>query len=465
MLKTTLSFLVVCPLLLTAGCGDDDNKNTPMSNSSMSSMNSSINSMSSMNSSMSSMNSSMNSMSSMMNSSSSSANMGVYTHVRGGDLMKTMIGAELYPSLVGIANLTVTEAGSAVEVHVTGLTPNTMYASHVHNGLCSDGGGAHYLQDATGEDIAPNGLWPTLMTDAAGMATGMAMQTFVVRDDAKSVVIHQHGTGARLACADLMSSGGMAGNFTATTLGAQMYPKVMGHAYVSVRSNDTSKAEITVMGLAASQAYPAHIHVGKCETGGGAHYLQDLAGMDVALNGLWPMVNTTIAGDGFGSATNPFKVRLADTKSAVIHQTGTGDRMACADLNMPLLAFRSGEFMATAAGKALYGDAAIKGHALLTITPDGTSSVKLTVSGLKSDVQYPSHVHVGSCESGGGAHYLHTMTGQDVADNGLWPVFVTNTASVGMGSANNSFVVRNDARSVVIHEPVSNTRIACADLK
>ncbi len=121
------------------------------------------------------------------------------------------------------------------------------------------------------------------------------------------------------------------------------------------------------------------------------------------------MVNTDMAGNGFGSASNPFKVRIAETKSVVVHQPVTGDRIACADLNMPLLAYRSGQFMATADGVALYGDAAISGHAVLSIMPDGTSSVKLIVDGLKADTQYASHVHNGTCESGGGGHYLQMM--------------------------------------------------------
>jgi hypothetical protein len=146
----------------------------------------------------------------------------------------------------------------------------------------------------------------------------------------------------------------------------------------------------------------------------------------------------------------------------VLHQTGSGEKIACADLTDNWLAFRSGSFKTTETGTALYGS--ITGRAHLKISSDGESQVKLYVSGLKPSQSYGSHVHNGACESGGGGHYLDDTAGKDEAANGLFPLFKTNSDGVGRGDAKNKFIVRPDARSVVIHEPGTGERIACADL-
>jgi Cu-Zn family superoxide dismutase len=89
-----------------------------------------------------------------------------------------------------------------VSVHVTGLMANTTYGSHVHNAPCSTGGGGHY-QDVVGGPVDNvNEIWPAFSTNAAGIGNGKAMNGFIARPEAQSVVIHAPG-GARIACADL----------------------------------------------------------------------------------------------------------------------------------------------------------------------------------------------------------------------------------------------------------------------
>ncbi len=388
----------------------------------------------------------------------------MYTGVRGGDLVATDTGKSLYTDIVGHANLMVSTESSTVQLYATGLSANKRYAAHVHNDVCSAGGGGHYLQNLDGEDVAENGLWPALDTDMDGMAMTEVEQPFMVRADAKSVVIHEPGSGDRIACADLYSSTTLMGGFMAINSGVDTYEMLSGSAYVSNRSDNTAVAQVSVMGLTANATYPAHVHVGDCESLGGAHYLQDSGGEDMAENGLWPVTMTNEFGYGMGWASNPFNVRMTETQSIILHDPDTGERIACADLDDELLAFRSGGFMPTSDGNMLYGDDVIQGNAMLSISPMGESMVHLTVKGLMPNTSYASHVHNGVCESGGGSHYLQMMDGEDVAENGLWPAFTTGDDGVGERSVTANFIVRNDARSVVIHEPGSGARIACADL-
>ncbi len=387
-----------------------------------------------------------------------------YTHVRGGDLMATTEGAAMYDGLSGHANLVVSDDSSEVQLYATGLTANTMYPAHVHNGTCASGGGGHYLQDTNGEDVAENGLWPKLTTDETGMAMTMVMNPFMVREDAKSVVIHEPGSGTRIGCADLISSASMSGMLMPMNSGVAMYTELMGEVTVSVRSDMTSKAEVSAMGLTPSATYPAHVHVADCASGGGGHYLQDTAGADVAENGLWPATSVDAFGHGGGWASNAFAVRFDQAQSIVLHEPTSKERIACADLDSAKLAFRSGSFMTTADGMALYGDDALEGRAMLSVTPSGESTAELYLSGLNMDTQYHSHVHNGTCASGGGGHYLQDMNGEDVMSNGLWPGFMTDAGGVGQAKVTAKFIVRNDARSVVVHQPGTGARIACADL-
>lgn len=405
------------------------------------------------------------SMSSMASSSSEAAK--VYTSVRGGAFSLTEAGEALYDSFGGEANLTVSDQDSMVEVMVWGLSPSETYNTHVHDGWCASGGGGHYLQNTEGEDVAGNGLWPLLEADESGKATTIIWQQFAVDDRARSVVIHQPGSGDRVACADLVPSTAIGGMLELTDRGDELYSEVSGYGYVSVVNNSWSKAEVSVSGLTGDTTYATHVHVGDCASGGGAHYLQDGELEDEAANGLWPAVTTDAWGNGAGWASNSFAVRTDETKSIVMHQPESGDRIACIDLNMDMLliAFRSGGFEATDDGEALYGEGAITGRATLKITSEGMSSAKVMIRGLASDTAYSAHVHNKSCSEGGGAHYLQTVVDGDVAENGLFPYFTTNTNGYGVGMAEQNFVVRADARSVVVHEPGTGARIACADLR
>ncbi len=399
--------------------------------------------------------------------------------VKGGDFELTPEGEDAYgASFSGYAHLVITNTSSTVEVYVKGLTAGEQYNTHVHEAWCSSSddkpGGGHYLQNPEGEDEASNGLWPmiTVVSDSDDNTVGMGFATneFVVTEGAKSVVIHEYGSSDRIACVDLRSSAGLSGTFAITDAGQEIYDKIEGSTFVGT-TDLLSKAYVSVTGLSAEETYKTHVHDGDCASGGGGHYLQDSGEDDIASNGLWPIVSVDAFGYGVGWASNGFSVRLEDTQSVVVHEPESGERIACSDLSSSLLAFRNGVFWATDIGNELYGSGAISGRAKLSVSATGVSSLAMYVSGLTPDTDYKAHVHSGDCQSGGGKHYWQNMeTKADVPENGLFPYFTTGTAGTGMVEVSNSFIVRPDARSVVIHETGGvddeNTgkRIACADL-
>ncbi len=130
-----------------------------------------------------------------------------------------------------------------------------------------------------------------------------------------------------------------------------------------------------------------------------------------------------------------------------------------------------GRFDETATGAGLGYD--IVGAALMIVGPNGTR-VHAVARGLDPATTYGSHLHNGSCASGGGGHYQDQEGGAVTPPNELW---VTNVGAglvplpagvaVGSGSAawqaRTSSTAQTNARSIVIHEP-GGARIACADL-
>jgi Cu/Zn superoxide dismutase len=122
---------------------------------------------------------------------------------------------------------------------------------------------------------------------------------------------------------------------------------------------------------------------------------------------------------------------------------------------------KGGYFYLTHEGSTLYSQ--ISGYAHLVVT-DTHSSIEIGVSGLTNDVVYNSHVHTGTCATGGGGYYKQDASGAQDSHNGLWPTLKVNSRGVGSGRAEHDFIVSADAKSVVIHQPGTNSRIACADL-
>lgn len=388
-----------------------------------------------------------------------------YTSLRGGNFSLTAAGTEInqgaYEGFWGSAQLAIRQTDSEVEVYVTGLTPNTSYMSHIHNKPCAEGGGAHYLQDKSLADVPENGLWPTVKVDEKGVGQGFASNNFIVTADARSVVIHEpNATKTRIACVDLIATTAYSGAFNRTEAGASLYQAIEGQAWVSGHSSGWSQAEVYATGLLANNQYKAHVHDANCASGGGPHYKQDPTMADVRENGLWPFVNVNELGYGTGWASIGSLVRFEQTNSLVIHELGQSTRIACADLTNHLLAFRSGAVKPTKNGSE-----GISGRATLSISEDGMTRVSIYASGLAPETAHKVHVHHASCETGGGGHYLQDVAGLDIKSNGLWPSITTDVNGAGKATVTQNFVVRPDARSLVIHNPDdSSIRIACVDL-
>jgi len=134
-----------------------------------------------------------------------------------GVFRETAAGAELGYGIAGSAKLTVGGAATEAKVNVSGLDPDKHYGSHLHNGTCADGGGAHYQDNLLGLATPPNELWLTSSANAlgtldpnpGGVAHGAGSAPWVARTDsltetnARSIIVHEPGSGARIACADL----------------------------------------------------------------------------------------------------------------------------------------------------------------------------------------------------------------------------------------------------------------------
>ncbi|MFE2596952.1 superoxide dismutase family protein [Streptomyces sp. NPDC059396] len=115
-------------------------------------------------------------------------------------------------------------AGAAIDIRlwVSGLLPNRMYGAHVHTEPCGrtpEEAGPHYqnVKDPEQPSTDPayanreNEVWLDFTTGSGGRAASESRHTWRFRPgEARSVVIHEHGTataageagvaGARLAC-------------------------------------------------------------------------------------------------------------------------------------------------------------------------------------------------------------------------------------------------------------------------
>ena len=131
-----------------------------------------------------------------------------------------------------------------------------------------------------------------------------------------------------------------------------------------------------------------------------------------------------------------------------------------------------GVFHETTVGAGLGYD--IHGSAKMTIGPSNTV-VKINVSGLDPAKTYGSHLHNGTCATGGGGHYQDIAGPEIVPPNELWLtnsglMLRSNSGGVAHATGSAPWIARTsasapttNARSVVVHEP-GGARIACADL-
>ena len=131
-----------------------------------------------------------------------------------------------------------------------------------------------------------------------------------------------------------------------------------------------------------------------------------------------------------------------------------------------------GTFDETAAGQGFGYD--IHGSAKMTVGADYTA-VKVNIAGLDAKKTYTSHLHDGTCASGGGGHYQDDVGPIDMPPNELWLTtsgnkFAPNNGGVAHGRGSAPWAARTsspspstNALSIVVHG--DGARIACADLQ
>lgn len=130
-----------------------------------------------------------------------------------GVFVETTAGSALGYDIHGSVKMTIDAAGTTVRANVSGLDPHKVYGSHLHNGTCASGGGGHYQDVEGGAVVPPNELWLStsgagLVPNDGGVAHGEGSATWMARVSgtstaARSVVVHEPGSGARITCADL----------------------------------------------------------------------------------------------------------------------------------------------------------------------------------------------------------------------------------------------------------------------
>jgi hypothetical protein len=130
-----------------------------------------------------------------------------------GVFSETSAGSSLGYDVHGSVNMTIGPSGTVVGVNVSGLDPDKVYGSHLHNGTCTSGGGGHYQDIEGGAAVPPNELWLSsggvgLVPNPGGVAHGAGSAVWQARvastaTNARSVVVHEPGSGTRIACADL----------------------------------------------------------------------------------------------------------------------------------------------------------------------------------------------------------------------------------------------------------------------
>lgn len=109
-----------------------------------------------------------------------------------------------YQDVAGTATLARYDGGTTVTIELRGLKPNTAFTSHVHDGQCEDGGGAHYKFDPAGGDTPPNEIHLAFTSTAEGTGSMTVQNDRTAGPNARSVVVHPRELiDNRVACAPL----------------------------------------------------------------------------------------------------------------------------------------------------------------------------------------------------------------------------------------------------------------------
>lgn len=113
----------------------------------------------------------------------------------------------------------------------------------------------------------------------------------------------------------------------------------------------------------------------------------------------------------------------------------------------------------------LNGYDTVGGRALMAIQTDGATRVDVQLTGLPAGIAMTAHVHAAPCAYQGGGHYKIDPAVLDaVEENELWLHLDTSAEGIAATSAAFAHRARGDALSIVLHDPASGAKMACADL-
>ncbi|MEQ1570974.1 MAG: hypothetical protein ABMA64_35420 [Myxococcota bacterium] len=154
-------------------------------------------------------------------------------------------------------------------------------------------------------------------------------------------------------------------------------------------------------------------------------------------------------------------VRGEDTGSTPTAPVGPGDVIP--PEGAPLVgAYLGGAFSTL---PAFDGVASVYGAAQLVRYLDGTAGLTLSVTGLTPATEHTAHVHTWPCEYEAGGHYLIDPAVLDGGEpNEVWASFTPDVDGNAAYEKSVDVGLRGDALSVVVHDPVTGDKLACADL-
>lgn len=384
---------------------------------------------------------------------------------------------EGYEGVSGAAQMVRMAEALRAELYVEGLKASTEYVAHVHELPCGeDQAGTHYKHDPTiAAEEEANEIWLHFTTDADGRGMASTQQLGkVARMDAQSIVVHDpDADGAKMACANLFfddpadATIELQGAFTPVS-GAPAGDQDIGGSVTMTVSPEAGETFINfdIEGLDESATYMAQVHELPCDVNqGGERYKRDTTVMEEDEdNEIWPNPATQ-------EQTFPHALRY-DAQSLVIYRMEAGNPMAaCANL---VRATEIPEYVTEGTATVLpdvdeqFAD--LEATAKMTRKKDGTTEATLDVTGLPEGVtDFGAQVHDGTCnlDPPGGPHYkLDPSVVAEVEANEIWLNFDANAEGTAMTStAKDAHLARPDAISVVIHEPVTDTRLVCIDLQ
>ena len=365
-----------------------------------------------------------------------------------------------------------------VSVQVVGLLEETQYPVHVHNLPCEFLAGTHYKVDPTEADtVEENEVWPMFETNAAGVGMAEVTIDHWLRGDAMAVVVHDPEVNGnpKMACADLTIDSNAPltekGTFNSFAQSEDEDETIDGSVEL-VASEEGTELSYEISGFAEDTTeYMAHVHALPCSvTDAGGHYkLDPTIAETVEANELWLDLGSTEDGEAADSITSEHRARL-DAQSVVIHRMVDDDtvlKVACAPLEVeayPDILVEGTSVRLEAAEEKNLDD--LQALASLRRTIAGATRVRVTAVGLGAGVSYPAHVHALPCsvESGGPHYKIDTSEADTVEENELWLMLATDTDGAASSEQSFDHIARADARSIVIHDPEDNARLACIDL-